>query len=75
MMYYAMSYYWEVAVSMENIILILFLLFQDLSCVDPNYMSNQSDINERMRGILIDWLIEVITNNWFKRFEDNRKQE
>ncbi|XP_078161011.1 cyclin-B2-2-like [Carex rostrata] len=32
---------------------------EDLSCVDPNYMSNQSDINERMRGILIDWLIEV----------------
>ncbi|KAJ3691337.1 hypothetical protein LUZ61_020501 [Rhynchospora tenuis] len=32
---------------------------EDLSCVDPSYMSNQSDINERMRGILIDWLIEV----------------
>ncbi|CAM8974630.1 unnamed protein product [Rhodiola kirilowii] len=29
------------------------------SCVSPNYMSQQSDINERMRGILIDWLIEV----------------
>ncbi|PON90459.1 Cyclin [Trema orientale] len=29
------------------------------SCVPPNYMANQSDINEKMRGILIDWLIEV----------------
>uniref|UniRef100_A0A7N0V5E5 Cyclin N-terminal domain-containing protein n=1 Tax=Kalanchoe fedtschenkoi TaxID=63787 RepID=A0A7N0V5E5_KALFE len=28
-------------------------------CVPPNYMSQQPDINERMRGILIDWLIEV----------------
>ena len=26
---------------------------------DPNYMSNQSDINHRMRAILIDWLIDV----------------
>ncbi|KAK4387807.1 Cyclin-B2-3 [Sesamum angolense] len=30
-----------------------------LSCVRLNYMSQQFDINERMRGILIDWLIEV----------------
>ncbi|KAL0313899.1 UNVERIFIED_CONTAM: Cyclin-B2-4 [Sesamum angustifolium] len=29
-----------------------------LSCVPPNYMAQQFDINERMRGILIDWLIE-----------------
>lgn len=29
------------------------------SCVPPNYMDQQHDINERMRGILIDWLIEV----------------
>ena len=27
--------------------------------VDPNYMHNQSDINNRMRAILIDWLIDV----------------
>ena len=27
--------------------------------VNPNYMSNQSDINSRMRAILIDWLIDV----------------
>ena len=26
---------------------------------DPQYMSNQSDINYRMRAILIDWLIDV----------------
>ena len=25
----------------------------------PNYMKSQTDINEKMRGILIDWLIEV----------------
>ncbi|KAL3514863.1 hypothetical protein ACH5RR_027580 [Cinchona calisaya] len=29
------------------------------SCVQSNYMARQFDINERMRGILIDWLIEV----------------
>lgn len=28
-------------------------------CVPPNYMAQQFDINDRMRGILIDWLIEV----------------
>ncbi|KAL7085669.1 hypothetical protein ACP275_14G292800 [Erythranthe tilingii] len=32
---------------------------ESLSCVPPNYMDQQFDINERMRGILIDWLIEV----------------
>lgn len=26
---------------------------------DCNYMKQQSDINEKMRGILVDWLIEV----------------
>ncbi|KAI7740903.1 hypothetical protein M8C21_027220 [Ambrosia artemisiifolia] len=30
-----------------------------LSCVSPSYMSQQHDITDRMRGILIDWLIEV----------------
>ncbi|XP_057784074.1 LOW QUALITY PROTEIN: G2/mitotic-specific cyclin-2-like [Salvia miltiorrhiza] len=29
------------------------------SCVSPCYMAQQFDINERMRAILIDWLIEV----------------
>ncbi|XP_020248148.1 G2/mitotic-specific cyclin-2-like [Asparagus officinalis] len=28
-------------------------------CVSSDYMSNQFDINEKMRAILIDWLIEV----------------
>ena len=27
--------------------------------VNPDYMSNQVDINQRMRAILIDWLIDV----------------
>ncbi|XP_031261532.1 G2/mitotic-specific cyclin-2-like [Pistacia vera] len=30
-----------------------------VGCVLPNYMAQQIDINERMRAILIDWLIEV----------------
>jgi hypothetical protein len=29
------------------------------SCVPLDYMSRQSDINENLRAILIDWLIEV----------------
>ncbi|XP_051140327.1 G2/mitotic-specific cyclin-2-like isoform X2 [Andrographis paniculata] len=29
------------------------------SCVSPEYMMHQFDINERMRAILVDWLIEV----------------
>ncbi|KAG2695002.1 hypothetical protein I3760_08G170900 [Carya illinoinensis] len=32
---------------------------ESFSCVSPNYMAQQCDINERMRSILIDWLIEV----------------
>ncbi|PNT21751.1 hypothetical protein POPTR_009G165800v4 [Populus trichocarpa] len=28
-------------------------------CVSPTYMDRQSDINEKMRAILIDWLIKV----------------
>ncbi|KAH1121462.1 hypothetical protein J1N35_004622 [Gossypium stocksii] len=28
-------------------------------CAPPNYMAQQHDINEKMRAILIDWLIEV----------------
>lgn len=30
-----------------------------MSCVPPDYMIGQIEINERMRGILIDWLLEV----------------
>ncbi|CAK9255858.1 unnamed protein product [Sphagnum jensenii] len=29
------------------------------SCVPADYMTRQADINEKMRAILIDWLIEV----------------
>lgn len=25
----------------------------------PGYMKNQPDINEKMRSILVDWLVEV----------------
>ncbi|KAJ4714071.1 Cyclin [Melia azedarach] len=32
---------------------------ESFSCVSPNYMAQQFDINEKMRAILIDWLIEV----------------
>ncbi|CAH9094823.1 unnamed protein product [Cuscuta epithymum] len=32
---------------------------ENCSCVSPDYMSRQLDINERMRAILIDWLVEV----------------
>lgn len=37
----------------------LLLYMQTSGCVCPNYMYSQSDINEKMRAILIDWLIEV----------------
>ncbi|GMI68251.1 Cyclin B2;1 [Hibiscus trionum] len=32
---------------------------ENFSCIPPNYMEQQPDINEKMRAILIDWLIEV----------------
>ncbi|XP_022775483.1 G2/mitotic-specific cyclin-2-like isoform X2 [Durio zibethinus] len=32
---------------------------ENFSWISPNYMAQQSDINEKMRAILIDWLIEV----------------
>ncbi|KAF8410309.1 hypothetical protein HHK36_002835 [Tetracentron sinense] len=32
---------------------------ESLSSVSPNYMAQKIDINEKMRAILIDWLIEV----------------
>lgn len=35
------------------------LLTESLNLPQVGYMKLQSDINERMRGILIDWLIEV----------------
>ncbi|KAI9127804.1 hypothetical protein K1719_000797 [Acacia pycnantha] len=32
---------------------------ENTSCVSPDYMAGQFDVNEKMRAILIDWLIEV----------------
>ncbi|KAK9112511.1 hypothetical protein Scep_020030 [Stephania cephalantha] len=32
---------------------------ENSTCVPPNYMMQQHDINEKMRALLIDWLIEV----------------
>lgn len=32
---------------------------ENSSCVSPDYMAGQFDINEKMRAILVDWLIEV----------------
>ena len=35
------------------------LSLEDKKRINPNYMLNQNDINEKMRMILIDWLVEV----------------
>jgi hypothetical protein len=35
------------------------------SCVPADYMSRQSDINEKMRAILVDWLIEVCATSLY----------
>ena len=32
---------------------------EDLQFVPPKYLHNQSEINENMREVLIDWLVEV----------------
>ncbi|KAF3789689.1 Cyclin-B2-1 [Nymphaea thermarum] len=32
---------------------------ENSSCICPNYIARQPDINERMRAILVDWMIEV----------------
>ena len=40
--------------------LITIFIMNSTSCVPPNYMDRQPDINEKMRAILVDWLIEVI---------------
>ena len=41
---------------------------QAKSCVRPDYMSSQQDINSKMRAILIDWLIEVQKHGPYKLF-------
>ena len=36
------------------------MLKAEVSCrIDSNYMSRQVEINDKMRAILVDWLIEV----------------
>jgi cyclin B len=39
---------------------------QRFSCVPLDYMAQQFDISDKMRAILIDWLIEVYssTSQW-----------
>jgi cyclin B len=36
---------------------------QSSGCVSPTYMDRQFDINEKMRAILVDWLIEVYSSD------------
>jgi hypothetical protein len=36
-----------------------YLMIKERERVDPRYLSNQVDINEKMRAILVDWLVEV----------------
>ncbi|KAF5779852.1 putative cyclin [Helianthus annuus] len=41
-----------------------------LSCVRPSYMSQHRDITDRMRGLLIDWLIEEQVHYKFELMEE-----
>jgi len=36
-----------------------YLMIKEKDRVDPRYLSFQADINEKMRAILVDWLVEV----------------
>jgi len=36
-----------------------YLMEKEKDAVDPKYMTTQVDINEKMRAILVDWLVEV----------------
>lgn len=36
-----------------------YLMDKEKEGVDPRYISNQIDVNEKMRAILVDWLVEV----------------
>jgi hypothetical protein len=36
-----------------------YLMEKEKELVDPNYLSRQIDINEKMRAILVDWIVEV----------------
>lgn len=37
----------------------LYLKHEHMFLPDPQYMETQTDVNERMRAILVDWLVEV----------------
>jgi len=36
-----------------------YLMEKEKDAVDPYYLNNQPEINEKMRAVLIDWLVEV----------------
>jgi len=36
-----------------------YLMEKEKDAVDPNYLYNQLEVNEKMRAVLIDWLVEV----------------
>jgi len=36
-----------------------YLMEKEKDAVDPHYLNNQVEVNEKMRAVLIDWLIEV----------------
>jgi len=36
-----------------------YLMEKEKDSVDPAYINNQVDVNEKMRAILVDWLVEV----------------
>jgi len=36
-----------------------YLMEKEKDAVDPHYLNNQVEVNEKMRSVLIDWLIEV----------------
>lgn len=36
-----------------------YLMEKERDSVDPAYINNQIDVNEKMRAILVDWLVEV----------------
>jgi hypothetical protein len=58
---YAGFYYLGISIAAFIIfsVLPMWCFMQAKSCVRPDYMSSQQDINSKMRAILIDWLIEV----------------
>ena len=57
--------------SSVHVIIAVYIYFCSFQCkfhVPPTYLEHQTDINERMRCILIDWLIQV--HNRFKLLQE-----